>query len=86
MGLSEPLAVVLLGLESARKRDGKCFIKLKKKKLKEKQTEKRNNKKCHISANMRLKWLILSITPRKKNPGFDKLCCNFETDNNMVFA
>jgi hypothetical protein len=32
VGLSEPLAVVLLGLESAGERDAKCFITEKKKK------------------------------------------------------
>lgn len=66
VGLSEPLAVVLLGPESARKRDEKCF---KKKRGKEKQTGK-HNKKCHMRANMGFKWLSLPIMPRKKKNKF----------------
>lgn len=63
----EPLAVVLLGLEFARKKKkkGKCS----KKKGKEKQIDK-HNKKCHMRANMGLKWLNLPITPRKEKNSF----------------
>lgn len=61
MGLSEPLAVVLLGPESARKRDEKCF----KKRGKEKQTGK-HNKKCHMRANMGIQMAEFTNNAQKE--------------------
>lgn len=51
MGLSELLVVVLQGLESAKKRDGKCFIGGGGKGAK----GKTNRYKCHMTVNAGLK-------------------------------